>query len=245
MTKPKIQKNKLNNTSQKSFGLGFLGFGFSRKALFAKSAFRGGLAPQEYFLFDKSNNVARSVTNRDSEAVLKVPTFKTSRLSTAGFSIIELLIYMAVLVFMIFVVFSTISTTRNAYRTVKATRIMHASALSLFDRMGNEIRSAYDINLANSSLANGSGSLALTKDVGGGIAETKFYIDNGVIMVSTDAVSEGSLTSSEMTINSLRFDVYSGTLSKFVSVVFNASVAIGDYTYNKEFQNSYVLRGSY
>jgi len=162
----------------------------------------------------------------------------------SGFSIIELLVYVAVLIFMIFVVFSTISVTRNAYRTVKATRIMHASALSLFDRIGNEVRSAYDINLANSSLANDSGSLALTKD-NGGANETKFYIDTGVVVVSDDSIPEGSLTSAEMTINSLRFDVYDNTLSKLVSVVFNASVSIGDYTYNKEFRNSYVLRGGY
>jgi len=44
MSKLKTQKNKLNNTKQRSFGFDFLNFELPRKAFFAKNAFRGGFS---------------------------------------------------------------------------------------------------------------------------------------------------------------------------------------------------------
>jgi len=162
-----------------------------------------------------------------------------------GFSLIELIVYMAVLVLIIVALFWTLISTTKSYKAIKVTRLMHASALTLLDRLSYEIRSASSVDVGGSVLGVDDGVLSLNKDNDEITSNILFEINNNRVSISEDSLLEGYLTNDDVSVNKMRFDMYTDNGAVLISVEIQLEADIAGYVYTKDFQTSYVVRGSY
>src|SRR3989344_3461378 len=146
--------------------------------------------------------------------------------SGKGFSLIEMLVYVAVVAIIMSSVLAVIFPLAGTYHSLIATKRLNISAESVLDRMLREIRSASSVNTD-------AGSRAFSVDA------------SGALTVSEGGVSAGKLTGEEVTVSRLVFTRVPGTRSELVSVELALHSRYGHATTTRTFRGSAVLRDSY
>jgi type II secretory pathway pseudopilin PulG len=158
-----------------------------------------------------------------------------------GFTLIETLVYMAVLV----IVVGALVTTFLSFNTVlvrNATeRVLTKEAQASFEYIVQAIRQSDSVNTGMSTFNTSPGTLALTE----GATSTRFYVASGVLMFEQNGVAVGPLTSDAATLESLVFNHQTGSTSELVRVEMTLSSHNTSASTTRTFNSGAVLRGSY
>jgi len=178
---------------------------------------------------------------------------QTSSQIKKGYSLVEAIVYVALLsVFISAVTYASSSLLRSFSDAKDVTRI-ETSAIAAMDRMIREIRSASSVDTSSSCLYDPPfrdgcdpelGVLKLNKMISGSPHSVRFYISNGQLMLEEDGVLTGPITSSRTEIQSLRFRHSVSTVSEALKI----QLAINPNDNPDKIENFYdtaVLRGSY
>ncbi len=158
--------------------------------------------------------------------------------SEKGFSLIEMLIYTAILVAVLIVVgFGLLMMTRT-FGDIRILNKINNSAEIAMERMIREIRLANDID-ASSIFDVHPGQLKLeTVDSSGNPITITFYLSGGNLMVQEGGSTGESLTSPRVNVERLVFyQISNQEISKAIKIEFTIN--------GKNFYDTAVLRGSY
>lgn len=170
-------------------------------------------------------------------------------LSQKGFTLVESMIYLAILVFLLVGVVNAVITLTSMYRKVRVVKSVESSAVVLMDRIIRETRNATSIYSAQTSWNISNGSLALnTTDSAGSASIIRFYIATSTAraMLEENGVNLGPLTDSNVRVSSLVFRSYSTTTSSAVKIEMTLESASTSPLYvSRNFYGTAVLRGSY
>jgi type II secretory pathway pseudopilin PulG len=165
-----------------------------------------------------------------------------------GFSLLEMVIYIAfVSVFSGLAIQSLMLASRN-FADFQLTREVNSTATTAMERIIREIRTANDIDLANSVLGTSPGRLTLkTIDASGVATTTEFYVDatSGRIKIKEGGVDAGFLGSQKVNTDILVFDVITNARTKAVTVRLQLSAIHLPQEKIKTFYSTATLRGSY
>lgn len=166
-----------------------------------------------------------------------------------GFTLVESMIYLAILVFLLVGVINAVMTLTSMYRKVRVVKSVESSAIALMDRIIRETRNAESVYPAQTSWNISSGSLALnTTDSAGNASIVRFYVATGTMrsMLEENGVNLGPLTDSNVRVSSLLFRSYSTSTSAAVKIEMTLESASTTPLYVlKNFYGTAVLRGSY
>jgi type II secretory pathway pseudopilin PulG len=160
-----------------------------------------------------------------------------------GYSLVEMLIYVAILSIITFVLANTVLSFTRSYRDLASLRIVDHSGIDAMERMTRDIRASYAVDTANSILGTSPGVLTLLSTINGVTKTTKFYLNNGVIKVDVNGSYFGPLTLQKATINNLVFNVLDSGISKAVKVDMTVSAALGTTTKTKKYHSTIILKG--
>ena len=166
-----------------------------------------------------------------------------NRKENSGFSLVEMIIYVALLAVLVGAVTWSIASILHSYNRMKDERSVENSAVASMDRMIKEIRNSKSIDLAHSATSTANGYLTLNDfDSSGNPTTIKFYLQNNRIYVDQGGVQLGPLTLENTTVPSLVFRYFTNASSTGVKVemAIQASTTPVDYFYD-----SAILRGSY
>jgi type II secretory pathway pseudopilin PulG len=156
-------------------------------------------------------------------------------------SIIELLVYAAVLSILTVAVIVSLLSLRTVFEDVRADRVVTDAATSALDRIARDIRDADSVNTLLSTLSATSSVLVLEN----GATTTTFYVQNGALTLEVEGASKGALTPNEVTVTNFAAVRYDGVGSDAVRVTLDLAVT-GRYASTTErFTTAAVLRGSY
>jgi len=168
--------------------------------------------------------------------------FSKRRVSASGFSLVEVLVYVAVLVLVTMagvLTYLSLSTTLVRYETERA--VSHAAQVTL-ERIVRDIKGATTITAAESSFGTSSPpSLTLVA----GTTTTKFSLSGGNVLLTQNGIEIGPLTSEDVTVEQLYFLRYTGVSTELVRVVLTLSASNKAASTTRTFFGSGVLRGSY
>lgn len=129
-----------------------------------------------------------------------------SHKSGGGFSLIEMLFYITVLVFMLLIVIEVTLSIARSDRVIKALRNVENSAILALERIGRETRGMESVNVAASTLGVHPGRLVLSgEDAGGNPRTVEFYLSGGRIILRENGVDTGALTGNNAVVTSLVF----------------------------------------
>ncbi len=159
----------------------------------------------------------------------------------SGLSLLETLIYIALLVVVSIVVIEAITLVFRVHKETAAAKSINTSAMVALERMTRDIRNGVSIDEANSILQTSPGKLTVVA----GPVTTEFSIDNEKLLVKENGVSQGYLVAGSATTSLLKFFLISTTTSKSVKIELSLAVGSGTDHVTKNFYSTVVLRGSY
>lgn len=160
-----------------------------------------------------------------------------------GFSLLEMVIYIAILVFMLAIVIQVVFSITRSSRAVQSARNIETSATSALERMGRELRQAEAIDIAASTFNIHPGVLSLDGEDNVGVAYSReFYLLGGRLRLRENGVEVGSLTHASTTVTNLVFTRFYATSTEGVRI--EMTLASGTTTaYRTEtFYSSILLR---
>jgi type II secretory pathway pseudopilin PulG len=155
-----------------------------------------------------------------------------------GFSLLESLIYIAILSTMTVLVVNVLLITSRSYNSLKISRNINNSIITSMERMTRDIKSASDIVTAESTFDTDSGRLTVQSSA----TITEFYLSDGVLRVKENNIDIGPLTQQVSLIDSLTFRLFDSGTTKGVRIEMTMSVDYKNITKTKKFYSFAVLR---
>ena len=164
--------------------------------------------------------------------------------NSKGFSLIEILIYLAIFAVVSIVVINSFITVLSSFKRTRSDRDLLESGLTSVERISREIRQAKSIDMTNSTCSGSFCILQLNStDINGVDKIVKFMVSSGFLKIYENGVDQGSLTSENISISSLIFKNIVTTNSKAVKIEMTIIDSNSDKTAN--FYNTIILRGGY
>ncbi|MDO8572854.1 MAG: prepilin-type N-terminal cleavage/methylation domain-containing protein [bacterium] len=168
-----------------------------------------------------------------------------SKSSPRGFTLIEMVVYAAVLgVLSVLAMNSTLIMTQ-VYSSLRASRDLNQSATTVLERMTREIRTANAIDVSSVINANPSDLVLNTKDSGGANTTIEFYVLNGLINIKEGGVAQGTLMTSSTQVDNFVVRTITSTNFKAVKIELTMTATRGTKSKTRNFYNTIVLRDSY
>ncbi len=162
----------------------------------------------------------------------------------SGYSLVEMVIYIAILSFVSFVVISMLLSFTNSYRTVTALRITEQSGIDSMERMTRDIRGAADVDTVNSTFGTSPGVLTVQSNLNGVLSTTtKFYVQGGILKVDVNGAYYGPLTLSNTNVSSLIFRYLDNGTTTAVKIDLTITGTVGTTTKVKNYHTTVVVRG--
>jgi len=161
-----------------------------------------------------------------------------------GISLIETLVYVAILAVILTFVMSGILSLFKVSESVRSSRSLNQTASVALERVVRDLRDAKSINVPESILDTSPGVLVFTTIVGGGTVTVTYEISDGRLIRTTEAGSE-PMSPSDVTISSLVFRHVLTTRSEAVKVDMSIADKDGDIEGVRDFDAITVLRNSY
>lgn len=201
---------------------------------------------------DTNTRMKTNVANDTNEKFVwahlccRSPLRTEARYSCAGFSLVESLIYIGLLVLIIVAIISMLLIMGRSYNYLKSSRHIQTSAVTVVDRIIREVRNAQSINIGQSTLGASPGILTLNTTTVSGTPQTvQFYVSGGVVRVKQDGVDVGPLTLPDVNLNSLIFRQITTGISQAIKIELALETGVGSSTRSANFYGTAILRDSY
>ncbi|MDO8589763.1 MAG: type II secretion system protein [bacterium] len=160
-----------------------------------------------------------------------------------GFSLVEMLIYISILVLMLAVIMNVIVSMTGAERVIKALRNIENSATVGLERVVRETRQAENINVASSILGSDPGTLVLNgTDALGNPRVVEFYLSSGKLLLKENGVEVGALTQEDAQVSGLIFYLFSASDVEGVRTEMTIESGTSTYYRSEKFYASALLR---
>lgn len=168
-------------------------------------------------------------------------TQRRGRGTDKGFSLVEVLVYIAVMVLVsVTGVLTYLSLDTMLVRNATERAVSHAAQVAL-ERISREIRSASSVNAAQSSF--GASPSVLTLNAGA--TTTKFAVVADALVLTVNGTEIGPLTGENVAVEDFMVNFYSGTTTDMVRVALTVSAETKAASTTRTYYTSAVLRGSY
>jgi len=163
-----------------------------------------------------------------------------------GFSLVEMLIYIAILSFLLVIIINLLSGLLTSQRNLKSAKNIENSGIYGFERMVREIRDAKNIDTSNSQLNTNPGVLVLnTTDENNVDRTVEFFVSNETLHIKENGVDLGPLTPKNASVTNLIFRSVDTANSEAVKIEFTAESGSGQFYKQGNFYSTAILRSSY
>jgi len=157
-----------------------------------------------------------------------------------GFTLIEILIYTAILAIAAVMVIQSILVLIPSFNELRRTEVVNRNAVAVLERTVREVRDANSVDLVGSTFDTHPGTVVL--NVTGG--SRTVYAENGRVFIE-EGGDPVALTQTGAFVDSLIFTYATTTSGEAVQVELTLSTSRGNSTTTATFHSGAVLRGSY
>ena len=163
-----------------------------------------------------------------------------------GFSIVELLVYLAIFAVALTLIVGTSLGLSRAYGGVANLSRIEQWSVSVLERLTREARGAESVDTAASVLDVNPSILALaTTDDAGAARLVEFFVSNGALRFKENGVDMGALTGGKVSVSSFVARRIATGRSEVVKVELALQSGTGIASTTKRFYATTILRNSY
>lgn len=160
----------------------------------------------------------------------------------SGYSLLELLIYVALFSALSVLLVKSLVTSLNVYAAAQSYRRVQAEGELAMERMTREVRSATSITTGSSTFDTSPGVLVLSGTDSSGATRTVTFLVSGGQLQINDNGTTGTLTSSSVSISSLIFRKITTAVGTAVKIELTLSTNVGR-SVSASFYDTIILRG--
>ncbi len=164
-----------------------------------------------------------------------------SKNSLTGFSLVEVLVYMAVTVLISLAGVQTYLSLDTVLVRNATERAVNHSATVALERIGREIRSAVSVNTGLSTFDTSPGELTLVY----GTTTSRFLVSGNALVLNVNGTDIGPLTSGAVVVENFTVNRYVGTTTELIRVALTLSGNSKAASTTRTYYTSAVLRGTY
>ncbi len=177
---------------------------------------------------------------------MKIIRKKSLVKNKAGFSLVEILVYVFILSLVLAVVTSSLFSVAKSYRVLRSVASIDTTAQVALDMMAREIRNSIAISDTDSIFNSSPGKISLitTNDTGSPMV-MEFYLDSETIFVEEESVLVGPLSASSARVSGLVFRKIITDESHAIKIEMTVESGQGESFRTKKFYSTAVLRGTY
>ena len=179
---------------------------------------------------------------------------RTLRYSGAGFTLIEMIVYIALITIVITITTPFIFRVINSYARIKANQVAMSDAKLAMDYITREVQSAKEAYTSTSIFDSNPGQLSLVTRIDTPTDETEtyidFYMDAGRLYIKREGQDTFAVTSDRTTLSNLTFkhlnpSDYSGSIQVQLTVDYNAPTDKFEFQASQNLTSSVSFRGQY
>ena len=166
----------------------------------------------------------------------------------AGFTLIEIIFYFAVLGAMSMLVVAVVGSGFNAWGQMRSERAASDGGKLIMERLLQEIRLASSVNIAGSVLGTSPGALTLNtfEGVDSEVPATlDIALQDGTVTIRRNAEDPISLSGSSLRVSELIFDRLDSGTSELMRIRLTVEAGQGRFVQEQSFTAAAVLRNSY
>lgn len=164
----------------------------------------------------------------------------------SGFSLIEVLLYVAIFSVMSVISMNTLFQAIRSFDALRISRDINDSSVGIMERLTRDIKGSRAVDLANSTFAVSPGRLTLnTVSASGTPLTVEYYVDGSTLRYKEDGVEKGSLMSAKTAIDALVFRYINSGSTIGVKIELHLSSARGGVTRIDHFYDTVLMRGTY
>jgi len=180
------------------------------------------------------------------QAKTNVLTFYRERIFRTGFTLIEVVLYVALFSTMSVMSMNMLFQAIQSFNALRIARDINDSSVGIIERLTRDVRSAAFIDLANSTFDIHPGRLTLnTVSASGTPLTVEYYVNGSTLHLKEDGVDKGSLMSAKTSIDALVFRYVDVGTTVGVKIELHLSSARGGVDAVDHFYDTVILRGSY
>jgi prepilin-type N-terminal cleavage/methylation domain-containing protein len=162
-----------------------------------------------------------------------------------GFSLMEMLIYIAILVLIMVVVINILFNIISSQKKFKTAKNVENSAAYTLERINREIRDAQSIDTLGSVFGSNPGSLKLIgTDVNGNSKTVEFFVSSSTVHIKENGIDLGRLSQTEGRVTNLIFNRITNTHSDSVRTRLTVESGTSTNYRSENFYSTTILRGS-
>jgi type II secretory pathway pseudopilin PulG len=154
-----------------------------------------------------------------------------------GYTLLEIVVYIAILAIIVVLSLGSILSTYNAFGRIKIERKLVTNGEVAMERLVREIRAATSTK-PSSVFSVHPGNLVLNTG-------ESFALSDGILQIQEGAGPAQNLTSSDVSITKLIFYATSTAVSKMINIEITIEGGVGKLLRNKTFYGGAVMRGAY
>ena len=164
-----------------------------------------------------------------------------------GFSIVEMIVYLSIFMFMSIVVLKSFIVTLSSFNNTRINRELVESSSTVMERISREIRKTKTVNVVNSTLGTSPGILQLDSLNVSGQADSviRFTVSSGALNIYENGTLIGNLLGQKTTVTNLVFRRIVTTNSEAIKVELTLQVTVGGKTRTENFYDTIISRGGY
>lgn len=160
-----------------------------------------------------------------------------------GFSLVEMIIYLAILTVVTIFLVNGISALTKSYADIRLAKAVSSSAGVALQRIVHETRQATSFDLGQSTFGSNPGQLTLVTTNGSGATSTvRFFVSNGLLRVSVAGVDQGPLTLSGASVTNFTLSLLQNSISNGVRITLTVQSSFGNKTRTETFYTTAVTR---
>ena len=160
-----------------------------------------------------------------------------------GFSLIEMLVYIGMLVFMLAIIMEVVTSMSRSERAIQSLRTIENSAVSAMERIGREARQAESINATSSIFNIHPGRVVFNSTTASGTPRTvEFYFANGTLWLKENGVDTGAITESNANTTSVVFRRFATSTVEGVRIELTIESGTSTHYRSETFYSSALLR---
>jgi len=160
-----------------------------------------------------------------------------------GFSLLEMLVYIAILVLLLVIIINITISVVSFQRSINVQKSIENSAMVSFERMTREVRQADSIDTTSSVFGVSPGILVLNSEDGSGNPRTvEFSLSSGEVLMSENGVSLGSVSQMDTEVTSFILRHFSNSGISGIRIEMILESGTSTHYRSANFYSSVVLR---